>query len=136
MHYCSTCLSSCRQFSQIVCKRCAKRRSERKEIITEIVETEIKYGRDLRIIMEEFNKPMLVAGLLTADQLAAIFLNTEELIEVNTKFTEVLKDAIEIAQEQGDEDLGTVHMGKLFLNSLDILPAFESYCTRQVGWKT
>jgi hypothetical protein len=33
-----------------VCLSCAKRRSERKEIITEIIETEVKYGRDLRII--------------------------------------------------------------------------------------
>ena len=38
----------------VVCKRCAKRRSERKEIITEIAETEAKYGRDLRIVVEEF----------------------------------------------------------------------------------
>ena len=37
-----------------VCLCCAKRRCERKEIITEIIETEIKYGRDLRIIQEEF----------------------------------------------------------------------------------
>jgi len=66
----------------VVCKKCAKRRSERKEIITEIVETEIKYGRDLRIIVEEFYRPMLVAGLLTSDQLAAIFLNVDELIQV------------------------------------------------------
>jgi hypothetical protein len=56
--------------------------AERKEIITEIVETEIKYGRDLRIIVEEFYRPMLVAGLLTSEQLAAIFLNVDELIQV------------------------------------------------------
>ena len=41
------------------CLSCAKRRCERKEIITEIIETEIKYGRDLRIILEEFYRPML-----------------------------------------------------------------------------
>ena len=35
-----------------VCVQCAKRRCERKEIITEIIDTEIKYGRDLRIIQE------------------------------------------------------------------------------------
>ncbi len=46
------------------------------------METEIKYGRDLRIIVEEFYRPMLVAGLLTSEQLAAIFLNVDELIQV------------------------------------------------------
>ena len=32
---------------------------------------------------------MLVAGLLTSDQLAAIFLNADELIQVNAHFSEV-----------------------------------------------
>ena len=55
-----------------VCLSCAKRRSERKEIITEIVETEIKYGRDLRIIQDEFYRPMRVAGLLTQEQVSLV----------------------------------------------------------------
>lgn len=39
-------------FCPLVCKKCDRRRAERKEIISEIVETELKYGRDLRIIRE------------------------------------------------------------------------------------
>ncbi len=62
--------------------RCAKRRCERRDILSEVYETELKYGRDLRIIVEEFHRPMLVAGLMTSDQLAAIFLNVEELTQV------------------------------------------------------
>ena len=42
---------------------------------------------------------MMVAGLLSQEQLANVFLNVEELIQVNAKFTEALKDAIEIALE-------------------------------------
>ena len=53
--------------------------------------------------------------------------------QVNSKFTESLRDAIEIAYEQGDEDLCTVRIGKHFFDSLFMLRAFESYCTRQVG---
>lgn len=87
----------------MVCRKCAKKRAERKEIITEIVETEEKYGRDLQIILEEFYKPMLVAGLLTQEQLSAIFLNVEELIENNQVLSEKLRDALEIAVDQGDE---------------------------------
>jgi len=114
-----------------LCENCATRRAERKEIITEIIETEIKYGRDLLIIYEEFYRPMLVAGLLSPEQLANVFLNVEELIQVNAKFTEGLKDAIEIALDQGDEDLCTVSIGKLFMEASPMLGAFKSYCTRQ-----
>ena len=118
-----------------LCEPCATRRVERKEIITEIIETEIKYGRDLRIIYEEFYRPMMVAGLLTPEQLANVFLNVEELIQVNAKFTEGLKDAIEIALDQGDEDMCTVSIGKLFLEASPMLGAFKSYCTRQVSFQ-
>lgn len=90
-------------FAPLVCRKCSKKRTERKEIITEIVETEEKYGRDLQIILEEFYKPMLVAGLLTQEQLSAIFLNVEELIDNNQVLSEKLRDALEIAVEQGDE---------------------------------
>ena len=132
---CPDCEQELSDLSESICKRCLKRRSERKEIITEIAETEAKYGRDLRIVIEEFYRPMLVAGLLTSDQLAAIFLNADELIQVNARFCEVLRDAIDIAYDSGDEDLANVHVGKLFLESLSMLRAFESYCTRQVSFQ-
>ena len=75
---------------------------------------------------------MLVAGLLTSDQLAAIFLNVDELIQVNAKFSDLLRDSVYSAFDSGDEDLTSVHVGKLFIDSLSMLRAFESYCTRQV----
>ena len=57
----------------------------------------------------------------------------EELTEVNRRFTESLNDVIEIATDEGDEDLSTVKIGKLFLEaSQPMLGAFKSYCTRQV----
>ena len=39
---------------------------------------------------------------------------------------------IELALDQGDEDLSTVSIGKLFLQAASMLGAFKSYCTRQV----
>ena len=76
---------------------------------------------------------MRVAGLLSPELLSTIFLNVEELGEVNGRFTETLKDAIEIALEEGDEDLTTVKIGKLFTDNEAMLGAFKSYCTRQVN---
>ncbi|XP_011301018.1 uncharacterized protein RhoGEF64C [Fopius arisanus] len=120
-------------YAPFVCRKCSKKRAERKEIITEIVETEQKYGRDLRIILEEFHRPMLRAGLLTPEQLSAIFLNVEELLEHNLVLAEKLKEAVEMSQIAGDEDLIGVDVGKFFLESERMLHAFESYCTRQGG---
>ncbi|XP_044735192.1 probable serine/threonine-protein kinase DDB_G0282963 [Chrysoperla carnea] len=120
-------------YTPLVCRKCSKRRAERKEIITEIVETEEKYARDLQIILEEFYQPMLVAGLLNAEQLAAVFLNVEELLENSQSFAERLRDALEISIEQGDEDLLTIDIGRLFLDAASMLHAFESYCVRQAA---
>lgn len=120
-------------YAPLVCRKCAKKRAERKEIITEIVETEEKYGRDLQIILEEFYKPMLVAGLLTQEQLSAIFLNVEELIENNQVLSEKLRDGLEIAVDQGDEDLLTVNVGKILIECSGMLTAFQSYCVKQAG---
>ncbi|KAG8178772.1 hypothetical protein JTE90_016637 [Oedothorax gibbosus] len=115
----------------LVCGKCDKKRSERKEIVTEIVETEFKYGKDLLVIKEEFKVPMEVAGLLSKEQLSGIFINLDELMLVNAQFAEKLKDATDIAQEQGDEDFTTVNIGKLFLETTTMLRAFEVYCIRQ-----
>lgn len=120
-------------YAPLVCRKCGKKRVERKEIITEIVETEEKYGRDLQIILEEFCHPMLVAGLLTQEQLSAIFLNTEDLLENNQTLAERMRDALDIALEQGDDDLLTVNIGRIVLDFTQMLHAFESYCVRQAG---
>lgn len=120
-------------FAPLVCRKCGKKRAERKEIVTEMVETEEKYGRDLQIILEEFYQPMLVAGLLTQEQLSAIFLNTEELLENSQSLSEKMRDALDIATEQGDDDLLTVDIGKLILEAAPMLHAFESYCVRQAA---
>ena len=82
---CDDCEVTLTDDNETLCPKCVKRRGERKEIITEIVDTEIKYGKDLKIIVEEFYRPMLVAGLLSSDQLASIFLNVEQLIQVSAE---------------------------------------------------
>ena len=129
---CEDCELTLTEDNESLCPKCVKRRGERKEIITEIVDTEIKYGRDLRIIVEEFYRPMLVAGLLSSDQLANIFLNVEQLIQVNTSFTDKLKEALDHAAALSDEDLFSVQIGILFINAMPMLQAFEVYCTKQV----
>jgi hypothetical protein len=45
---------------------------------------------------------------------------------------ERLQDAVDIALDQGDEDLLTVNVGRQFIDCTLMLNAFESYCIRQV----
>ncbi|XP_055086359.1 uncharacterized protein si:dkey-91i10.2 [Periophthalmus magnuspinnatus] len=114
-----------------MCERCSKLRTERKEAILEFLNTESSYGEDLRIIKEEFYCPMQSAGLLTAEQLTVVFANVQELIDVNERFTEHLQECIDQAFDQGDEDLLTVHIGEIFLEFVNMLPAFQTYCLQQ-----
>ncbi|XP_034549069.1 uncharacterized protein si:dkey-91i10.2 [Notolabrus celidotus] len=114
-----------------MCERCSKLRTERKEAILEFLNTESSYGEDLRIIKEEFYCPMQSAGLLTAEQLIVVFGNVQELIDVNDRFTEHLQDSIDHGFDQGDEDLLTVYIGEIFLEFVNMLPAFQTYCLQQ-----
>lgn len=54
---------------RLVCHRCARRRCERREVLAELLETEVRYGRDLRVLQDELYKPLLVAGLVPLRQL-------------------------------------------------------------------
>ena len=38
-------------------------------MLAELLETEVRYGRDLRVLQEELYKPLLVAGLVPLRQL-------------------------------------------------------------------
>ncbi|XP_066543382.1 uncharacterized protein arhgef49 [Amia ocellicauda] len=114
-----------------LCEKCLKLRTERKEAILEFLNTESSYGEDLRIIKEEFYCPMQTAGLLTAEQLTVVFSNVQELIDVNDKFTEYLQESIDQAFDRGDEDLLTVCIGEIFLEFVNMLPAFQTYCLQQ-----
>ncbi|XP_053327892.1 uncharacterized protein LOC128502169 isoform X2 [Spea bombifrons] len=116
---------------ETLCSKCVMRRMERKEAILEFVNTESSYGEDLRIIKEEFYIPMQTAGLLTQDQLQIVFSNIQELIDLNEKFLEVLQEEIEQSLDQGDDDLMTVCIGEVFLEFVNMLPAFQVYCLQQ-----
>ncbi|XP_026521100.1 uncharacterized protein LOC113410657 [Notechis scutatus] len=115
----------------ILCEKCLKCRTERKESVLEFVNTEASYGEDLRIIKEEFYLPMQAAGLLTQEQLLVVFSNIQELIDLNENFLEYLQEEIEQAIEQGDDDLMTVCIGEIFLEFVNMLPAFQTYCLQQ-----
>ncbi|CAN8218541.1 unnamed protein product [Coccothraustes coccothraustes] len=124
-------VQNCNQRRADLCEKCCKRRTERKESVLEFVNTEASYGEDLRIIKEEFYLPMQAAGLLSQEQLQGIFSNIQELIDLNENFLEILQEEIDQAFDQGDDDLMTVCIGEIFLEFVNMLPAFQTYCLQQ-----
>ncbi|XP_071602777.1 uncharacterized protein [Heliangelus exortis] len=124
-------VQNCNQRRADLCEKCRKRRTERKESVLEFVNTEASYGEDLRIIKEEFYLPMQAAGLLSQEQLLGIFSNIQELIDLNDNFLEILQEEIDQAFDQGDDDLMTVCIGEIFLEFVNMLPAFQTYCLQQ-----
>ncbi|XP_033728316.1 uncharacterized protein LOC117317583 [Pecten maximus] len=107
------------------------KKTERKDIIIEIRDTEKSYGRDLHILKDHFYKPMKTNGLLSSEQVEAIFLNLEQLINANAQFTAKLDVALQDASNSDDHDFVTVSIGNLFLMSTDLMMAFENYCVNQ-----
>jgi hypothetical protein len=51
---------------------------------------------------QEFYKPIIKAGLLSKEQLDAIFLNLDELLHVNKYFITKLKSAVHMATQNND----------------------------------
>lgn len=74
-----------------------------------------------------------MAGLLNQEQLSAIFLNIEELLENSELFCSKIMDSFNAANEQGDDDLFTVDIGKIILEASSMLCAFETYCIQQAA---
>ncbi|XP_055307571.1 uncharacterized protein LOC129571745 isoform X2 [Sitodiplosis mosellana] len=120
-------------YTPIICRSCCKKRAERREILWEFIETEKKYTRDLQIIIDEFYRPMLVAGLLSQEQLSAIFLNIEELLENSEVLCAKIRDALDTAIKECDDDLFSVDIGKIILETTPMLTAFETYCIQQAA---
>lgn len=53
--------------------------------------------------------------------------------QVNAYFSSKLRESIDEAIEKRDDDLLGVEVGKIFVDALFMLRAFESYCIRQVS---
>ncbi|XP_027700970.1 rho guanine nucleotide exchange factor 38-like [Vombatus ursinus] len=119
-----------------LCGQCTKLRWEQKQAVLEFIHTEASYGEDLRTIKEQFQLPMQSARLLNPGQLLVVFSNIQELMELidlNERFLESLQQEIAQALSQGDDDLMTVCIGEIFLEYVNMLPAFRTYCLQQAS---
>ena len=114
-----------------VCNSCACKRKERKDAIIELIETEINYGNDLKIIKEEFYNPMKKNSVCSQNELICIFSNLQELVDANTKLCQDFQDGLQTCRRQKDLDCITLPVGTLFLNNVEFFEAYELYCSKQ-----
>ena len=114
-----------------VCKQCRKSRFERKEAIIELIETEVNYGQDLRILKEEFYVPMKNNSTCTQEEINKMFLNLQELVDVNSKLCVSLQDGLESCLDQDDNDFIHLELGEVFLNNVEFFEAYELFCSKQ-----
>jgi hypothetical protein len=55
------------------------------------------------------------------------------VLQVNSSFSQQLKESMDLAVAAEDDDLSSVDIGAIFLDALPMLEAFQAYCTKQVG---
>lgn len=55
------------------------------------------------------------------------------MLENSEVFYSKIRDALETANEQGDDDLLTVDIGKIILENKSMFSAFETYCIQQAA---
>lgn len=118
-------------FNDQLCKSCGKSRVERKEAVIELIETEINFGEDLKILKEEFYTPLKVNHICTTDDISKLFLNLQELVDVNAKLCASLQHGLETCIESDDFDYMNLAIGDVFLNNMEFFEAYEWYCVKQ-----
>uniref|UniRef100_A0A672FHP5 DH domain-containing protein n=1 Tax=Salarias fasciatus TaxID=181472 RepID=A0A672FHP5_SALFA len=71
--------------------RLSKRETKRQEVINELFATEHAHVRKLTVLQTIFSRPLERESLLTATELATIFPNLDEILEMHCNFYESLK---------------------------------------------
>jgi len=111
-----------------LCAKCLSKRTERQATIKEILDSELSYCHDLKLIKQHFNDALLSNGLLSVQEVHTIFGNVGKLIDVSKKFISQLENHIKLVSEDGDEHYNEVKIGRLICESSAMFLAFETYC--------
>lgn len=121
--------SACSADSNIsLCHKCAAQRRERHATIKEILESELSYQKDLKLIKDHFHDPLTQSGLLSEDEISVVFGNILRLISVSEKFADQLVEHLKCLRSSGDEYYSEAAIGQLICDSSAKFLAFETYC--------
>eukprot|EP01127_Copromyxa_protea_P014769 TRINITY_DN4164_c0_g1_i1.p1 TRINITY_DN4164_c0_g1~~TRINITY_DN4164_c0_g1_i1.p1 ORF type:complete len:1319 (-),score=333.06 TRINITY_DN4164_c0_g1_i1:118-3849(-) len=108
-----------------------KRKAQRKNVITEILNTEEDYIKDLELIEKLFINPLNKSGVLTNYETKVLFSNVLDLIALNKELSErFLERKLETTVLQR-KDLSAVVLGDIFSEMSVKLSQYKEYCTNQ-----
>lgn len=71
-----------------------KRLRQRYHVLKELLETEMRYFRDMTVLEEIYKGSASACSAITSDDVKVLFINSEELVNFTRTFLEVLKAAI------------------------------------------
>lgn len=117
---------------QPFCRRCSARQRERREVVQEIIDTEVAYIDDLGIVCDEFAAPLEQAALIGREQAAVLFGRIAPLAAAAGALLGELRSAAAQAADRGDAHYGSARIGRAFLDRAPaVLLEFEAYCVAQ-----
>uniref|UniRef100_A0A3P9PAT0 TIAM Rac1 associated GEF 1 n=1 Tax=Poecilia reticulata TaxID=8081 RepID=A0A3P9PAT0_POERE len=105
-----------------------------RKVISELVETEKTYVKDLRCLIEYYLKPLQKESFLTQDELDVLFGNLEEMVEFQLEFLRTLEDGIRLVPdlerlERVDQFKKVLFsLGGSFLYYADRFKIYSAFC--------
>ncbi|KAF6716261.1 T-lymphoma invasion and metastasis-inducing protein 1 [Oryzias melastigma] len=105
-----------------------------RKVISELVETEKTYVKDLRFLIERYRKPLQKEHFLTQDELDVLFGNLGEMEKLQVEFLRTLEDGIRLVPdldrlEKVDEFKKVLFsLGGSFLYYADRFKIYSAFC--------
>ncbi|TPX67721.1 hypothetical protein SpCBS45565_g03605 [Spizellomyces sp. 'palustris'] len=109
------------------------RQRKQRDVLMEIIETEINYTDDLRNIVGIFYRPLSVAGVLNLESENDVFSNVKTILEIHDELSTTLIDKRDEMLHNHVSCTSALlpNITSLFAKRLDAFTAYETYCSNQ-----
>ena len=104
--------------------------TKRREILDELIQTEIQYIENLEIILNIFLVPLRQSEILDRYQIIGIFSNVEAIYPVNLGLINDLKTLQNSLNSNQSSD-SALNLGRIFANKANLFKLYAVYCSNQ-----
>jgi len=106
----------------------------RKKFIVDLYVSEVRYVKDLGILIDIVKNPLEMDGITSANENDVLFSNLEHLLEINKNhLSDKLHNMIENVRSDKTLHLGNTMIGQLFIEFANQLKEYRDYCVNQTG---
>eukprot|EP01137_Pigoraptor_chileana_P018918 Opistho-2@79167 len=102
----------------------SKKEKKRQEVIFELVKTEVNYISDMMAMQTVFYQPLRKFRILAGDQIAGIFVNVDEIVDLNL---DLCKALVERQQESTFVEV----IGDIFAEKFEGFTIYGAFCGNQ-----